>query len=88
MQSITTKVISPLLKPDKIPKEIPNYLFEHQKNAIIRMKELEETDNRKYMGVYCDQAGVGKTLTLLNLISNILKKLIFLQKNEIISISK
>ena len=68
MQTIATKVITPLLKPDKIPDELPDYLFEHQKNAIIKMKELEESENGRYMGVYCDQAGVGKTLTLLNLI--------------------
>lgn len=69
MQSITEKVISPLLKPDKIPDMIPEYLFEHQKIALMKMKSQEEDENGKYMGVYCDQAGVGKTLTLLNLLS-------------------
>lgn len=69
MQSITEKVISPLLKPDKIEDTIPEYLYEYQKIALMRMKCLEEEENGKYMGVYCEQAGVGKTLTLLNLIT-------------------
>lgn len=70
MQSIATKVITPLLKPDKIPDSLPEYLYEHQKNALMKMKELEESENERYMGVYCDQAGAGKTVTLLNLIQN------------------
>lgn len=69
MQSITDKVITPLLKPDKIPNIFPDYLYHHQKIALLKMKELEEMDNGKFMGVYCDQAGSGKTVTLLNLIS-------------------
>lgn len=68
MQSITEKVISPLLKPDKMPDSFAEYLYEHQKIALIKMKSLEECENGKYMGVYCEQAGIGKTLTLLNLI--------------------
>jgi hypothetical protein len=75
MQSITEKVITPLLKPDKESlSSLPDFLFEHQKNAIIKMKELESLDNGKYIGVYCDPAGVGKTLVLLNVVNNIPKE--------------
>lgn len=62
----------------KQPKSIKTKLFTHQKKAIHKLSEIENTHTLQYrnlnirtnLGIFADKVGAGKTLTIASLIAS------------------